>query len=315
MKTCASLFTGCGGWEWGARQLGIKPLWGVEFNADYGPVYEANFPGAHLHLGDVKKAKPAQFKAPDFLFCSPPCQGHSEARNTRGLENRGDEGVGIEVLKFAAAYVGKGTRILIENVPEYLDHEIFHEIMEGLEGMGYTTSAGVYDASDYGCPSDRPRMLAWACSKATVAETMRRSAQATPDWWPVIEDLVRREPPSELAGWQLENLIHVPPPSYPVIIVGGNATRWAEKGKPGRRVWRVAGRAAPAIVKAKSQSGARVLVEPNYAVKMTPRMAARLMGFSDDFWLPNEKGAALDVVGNAVPPPLAVAALKALGVR
>ncbi len=314
MKTCASLFTGCGGWEWGARQLGFIPLWGVEFNPDYAEPYESNFPEARLIPGDVREVKVPR-DVPDVLFCSPPCQGHSEARNTRDLEARGDEEVGIEILRFAKTYAKKGTVILIENVPEYIEHEIFNEILAGLGDLGYATQAGVFNASNYGFPSDRPRMLAWACSKAGVVERMRHLATPPPDWWPVIEDLVRREPPADLAKWQAENMNHVPPPSYPVIVVGGNATRWAEPGKPGRKVWREAGRAAPAVVKAKSQTGSRVVTEKGYSVRFTPRMAARLMGFSDDFWLPANKTAAFDVVGNAVPPPLAVAALKALGVR
>jgi DNA (cytosine-5)-methyltransferase 1 len=310
--TMASLFTGCGGWEWGAKQLGVRPIWGVEFNKAYAPIYEENFPESKIILGDVRSVSPAKLESPDILVASPPCQAHSEARKATSAD-RDDERVGVNIIRFVKALEPRS--VLIENVPEYLDHEVFTEVIVALERMGYKTSAGVFDASNYGCPSDRPRMLAWACASDKISAKMRATAQPVLDWWPVIKDLVWREPPAELAGWQAENIRHVPPPNYPVIVVGGNATRWAEPGKVGRRVWRVAGRAAPAIVKAKSQSGARVLVEPGYAVRMTPRMAARLMGFSDDYWLPHAKGAALDVVGNAVPPPLSVAALQALGVR
>jgi site-specific DNA-cytosine methylase len=33
MLTCGSLFSGGGGWEIGAIAAGLKPLWGIEFEA------------------------------------------------------------------------------------------------------------------------------------------------------------------------------------------------------------------------------------------------------------------------------------------
>jgi site-specific DNA-cytosine methylase len=42
LKTIASMFSGGGGWEVGAKAAGLRSLWGVEFVPQIADVHEAN---------------------------------------------------------------------------------------------------------------------------------------------------------------------------------------------------------------------------------------------------------------------------------
>jgi DNA (cytosine-5)-methyltransferase 1 len=314
------LFTGCGGWEWGAKQLGYHPLWGVEFNKAYAQGYGNNFPTGTLIPGDVRKVDPDPLEIPDVLFVSPPCQGHSAGRKRGNVVTRGDEEVGVECLKFVDSFMRrhKAPAVLIENVKGYRSHEAYLEIIRGLKKRGFTVSDGLFNASDYGTPSDRIRLLAWATlsplGERAAGNMEKLVVKKKADWWEAVKDLVDTMPPADLAPWQEYHSNLVPPESWPVLI-GGIPVDYKVDEVTGRKVWREAGRPAPTIVKQKAQSGARIALNPYDVRRITPRFAARWMGFSDDFWLPPGIVAGFDVVGNAVPPPLAVAALKAMGLR
>jgi hypothetical protein len=76
LKTCGSIFSGIGGWEYGAKQVGLKPIFAFEFHQKYADAY-AKGHGSHVQVGDVKQTKDAMPKATvDVLFSSPPCQNY-----------------------------------------------------------------------------------------------------------------------------------------------------------------------------------------------------------------------------------------------
>jgi DNA (cytosine-5)-methyltransferase 1 len=82
------LFAGMGGWDWGARSLGIEPL-GIEL--DHAACETRRAAGLATAEADVTTLDPADFAPCDLLIASPPCQGFSTAgkRDPRDPRNTG----------------------------------------------------------------------------------------------------------------------------------------------------------------------------------------------------------------------------------
>ena len=84
-STAVDLFAGPGGWDEGAKALGLSEgILGFEFEAN--AVATARAAGHARVYGDLAKVNPAFFKAPG-LIASPPCQGFSPAGLGRGRQD------------------------------------------------------------------------------------------------------------------------------------------------------------------------------------------------------------------------------------
>jgi DNA-cytosine methyltransferase len=223
IKTCASLFSGGGGWELGAREAGLTPLWAVEYDAKHpedsaaiANAYEENV-GAHVIRQSADAVDIAALISPDLLFISPPCQGYSQARNKK-LPPRGDEEVGIVTVEYAR--ILKPKVILLENVTAYRHSKTFKAIEAGLIKLGYNVRYRLLNAADYGVPQTRKRLI-MAATRADMPTytfpTATHRAKAVTDlfgtipawlsWHKAIEDLIPTLPKTELADWQISRLL------------------------------------------------------------------------------------------------------------
>ncbi len=83
-----SLFSGCGGFEWGAKQAGANIIWSNDIDPHAEGAYKSLFPDVEFHPGDVSKIK--TFPKADILIGCYPCTGFSVAsrRRWRSRENR-----------------------------------------------------------------------------------------------------------------------------------------------------------------------------------------------------------------------------------
>ena len=172
------LFAGPGGWDLGARSLGVDPL-GIEWDAAACATREAA--GLRTVQGDVADLDPQGFAPCELLIASPPCQAWSMA-GKRGGE-RDKEHVIACLLELAA---GNDTRaehraecedersmlvveplrwtlalkprlIAFEQVPPVL--ELWTLLAGLLEPHGYRCWAGVLEAERYGVPQTRERAI------------------------------------------------------------------------------------------------------------------------------------------------------------
>lgn len=147
--TVIDLFAGCGGWDVGARDLGIDPI-GIEMDADACATRALH--GMPTIRADLTTLDPLRFAGIDGLIASPPCQDWSMAGSRKGITGETGRLV-MEVLRWATAI---GPRwVACEQVPPALP--VWEFFAHHLRDFGYKTWTGVLEAERYGVPQTRER--------------------------------------------------------------------------------------------------------------------------------------------------------------
>lgn len=147
--TVIDLFAGCGGWDVGARDLGIDPI-GIEMDADACATRALH--GMPTIRADLTTLDPLRFAGIDGLIASPPCQDWSMAGSRKGITGETGRLV-MEVLRWATAI---GPRwVACEQVPTALP--VWEFFAHHLRDFGYKTWTGVLEAERYGVPQTRER--------------------------------------------------------------------------------------------------------------------------------------------------------------
>ena len=163
---CVDLFCGCGGLSTGLLDAGIDVRVGVDIDAPSIGTFDLNHRprGTESALADVRDLSGADLMAAaggdvDLLVGGPPCQPFSIAGKRRGLEDlRGDlvfEFVRMVGESGASAY-------LFENVPNLATvkgGEVLESLLCAFREVGYTATARVLLAADYGVPQNRKRLF------------------------------------------------------------------------------------------------------------------------------------------------------------
>lgn len=156
------LFCGAGGLSCGLQQAGIQIAAGLDLDA------KCEFPFTHNIGGEFLRADLAEIPSSDLgLFldnskysliagCAP-CQPFSTLRNgsDRKKSNK------WPLLRQFGRVVKelKPTLVTMENVPVLKQEEIFTEFVEALQKSGYHVVQRVIDASAYGVPQRRKRLV------------------------------------------------------------------------------------------------------------------------------------------------------------
>lgn len=168
--TAISLFSGCGGFDWGASRAGLKILWANDIDKTAASAYCSLFPGVDFHLGDIRNV--CSFPASDILIGCYPCTGFSVAARRRW---RGDIANGVEKRDLTKC---KGNflylefmRVLNETHPKYFFVEnvrgmlsasngwFFNEQIHGFKTAGYKVKFNLLKAADFGAAQARQRIF------------------------------------------------------------------------------------------------------------------------------------------------------------
>ena len=214
MKTFASLFSGGGLADIGAIQAGLKPLWGVEFEAKIAEWYARNIDD-HVLVARVQDVDYGSLETPYWLHMSPPCTNASVA-NSAGGETELD----IEMAQgcIAAIQALRPPMVSLENVFAYRHFESFKRICRALEDEGYKVKWWHLNAANAGVPQTRKRLFLVASRIKAPQRPMpthqKRSKIAEQQlsffpmllwngWYAAIEDLLDTLPDDEFAPWQL----------------------------------------------------------------------------------------------------------------
>lgn len=155
-----SLFSGCGGLDKGFEMAGYHRVWANDFDKDAQAVFSLNL--GEIDGRDITKVPVDDIPDCDILTAGFPCQPFSNAGNRKGVyDSRGE--LYLECLRIIENK--KSKVVLFENVKGLLSSKhqsgkkLVEVIKEDLERIGYRVNYKVVNASDYGVPQNRERMI------------------------------------------------------------------------------------------------------------------------------------------------------------
>lgn len=154
---CVELFCGAGGMSLGFEQAGFEIVGAVDCWEDALRVYESNL-GHPTFRTDLKDVLPAaqlvRSLRPDIIIGGPPCQDFSSAGSQVEREN-----AEMTVAFGMIAVIARPKWIVIENVPQMLKSQAWAQARAFLAEAGYGISISTIDASYYGVPQHRKRVV------------------------------------------------------------------------------------------------------------------------------------------------------------
>ncbi|MEM7115137.1 MAG: DNA (cytosine-5-)-methyltransferase [Chloroflexota bacterium] len=162
-----SLFSGCGGFDIGAKDAGATVLWANDKNKDAGKTYKKYLPEVDFQLGDITKIDKSQMPNADILAGCYPCQGFSQAawrkvkkNQERNLFENPNNYLFLEFVDSIQYVCPKF--VFIENVKglkSSVNGWFFQAQKEMLELAGYTVFSSELNACDFGAPQSRKRIF------------------------------------------------------------------------------------------------------------------------------------------------------------
>lgn len=260
----------------------------------------------------------------DVLLAGPPCQGHSNLNNhTR----RTDERNTLYLKVPAVAIALEAPVVIIENVPGVIhDHRnVVQTTTSLLEKAGYNIQQGVCSASKMGWPQTRKRFFLVATKKThplsicSVEEALKRDFPL--DIWWAIKEFANKKNKNFMD--QLPNLSEANKIRVKYLfdndIYDLPNSKGPDSRKNGNTYTAVYGRMhkdkpAPTLTGGFFSPGRGRFTHPTERRVLTPREAARIQAFPDDYRFASEE----DIeplrthlakwIGDAVPMPLGYAA-------
>lgn len=155
-----SLFSGGGGLDLGFKNEGYDLLWAIDNNANAVATYKKNV-HEKIICGDINKISLDDIPKADVVIGGPPCQSFSLAGN-RNVEDARGQLIWryMEIIEHV-----KPKAFVFENVTGLLSaknskkEKIYDLLKEAFRERGYTISAKVLNAVDYGVPQRRKRVI------------------------------------------------------------------------------------------------------------------------------------------------------------
>ena len=154
-----SLFSGIGGFDLAARNVGFKNIWCCEIDPLCQEVLRAHFPESELHSDITTFLKP---KKVDIISGGFPCQDISNAKTwNSGGKFKGDgikgkrSGLWTHFARIIA--IVKPKYVVIENVPA-LTKKGFEKVLYDLAVIGYDAEWTIISAAEFGAPHLRKRL-------------------------------------------------------------------------------------------------------------------------------------------------------------
>ena len=158
-----SLFSGCGGLDLGFETAGFDIVWSNDFDSDAQAVYRLNI--GEIDGRDIMSVGEEDIPDCDILTAGFPCQPFSNAGNRKGVhDSRGmlyKECLRIIEKKMPKVIVFENVKGLLST--KYIDGrklvDVIVEDLANMNGIGYNVDYKLINASDYGVPQNRQRVL------------------------------------------------------------------------------------------------------------------------------------------------------------
>lgn len=160
--TMVALFAGGGGLHLGLRQAGFQTLLATDHLPEAARTFQRNLPDVPFHLGDVRRLTPSLVRSflgsasVDLVVGGPPCQGFS----TLGDQRHGDPRNSMFEHFLRVVRWTEPRCVLMENT-SYLRSQYAgrfeSEVVEAFSRLGFTVSVATLNAADYATPQVRRR--------------------------------------------------------------------------------------------------------------------------------------------------------------
>lgn len=311
--TFIDLFAGIGGFRLALQNNGGKCVFSSEWDKYAQITYNANFgevPFGDITLETTKQYIPEQF---DVLCGGFPCQPFSHAGLKRGFEDtRGTLFFDVADILNRRVQAGNPVRVVfLENVKGLRNHDkgnTLATIIATLEQLGYTTTTQVLNSKNFGIPQNRERLfiVAWRTDlnlNFNFPLGLDKNNEIIYN-----QELLNNVKPTQVG----EILITKPDPKYTISdkLYAGHLRRrkeHAEKGNGfGFSSFNEYSPYTSTISARYYKDGSEILIEQKNKNprKLTPREAAKLQGYPDNFVIPVSDNQAYKQFGNSVSVPV-----------
>ena len=296
--TSVEICAGAGGQALGLEQAGFKHVALVEFEDRYCAALKRNRPDWNIICGDVREFDGRPYHGVDLLAGGVPCPPFSVAGKQLGADD--DRDLFPEALRLVREIEPRA--VMLENVRGLLDprfNDYRNHILSSLEELGYRTQIRLLNASDYGVPQLRPRVVIVGI-RQDVPEPFtypKPSPGKAPSVGEAIGDLMAAN------GWRCAEAWASQATKVAPTLVGGSKKHGGPDLGPvrARNAWREMGVDGGGVANEAPEEDFQGLP------KLTPRMMARLQGFPDEWQFDRYKTTTCRMIGNAFPPPVAKA--------
>lgn len=335
------LFCGAGGFSYGMHQnSNFSTAVAVDFNKYATDTFKRNMPSTHVITGDITDAevkekivKQSKAAGVNMIIGGPPCQGFAMKGKKLGLQDPRNflflEYLNIVKELNPEVFVIENVKRLLTTENGWFRDEILHYINE----LGYCVDYGVLNAYDFGVPQSRERAI-FICSRKKICLPKPQQLHVTV-----------REAISDLAylnsgeGEFEQEYLYAAESEYQRkmrmnanILYNHKATNHSqvaldklalippERGKEylpehlrGKQVYNTTwcrltwDTFSPTIDTRFDTPSNGTNSHPVLNRSITPREAARLQSFDDEFIFYGTKSEICKQIGNAVPPLLAKA--------
>jgi DNA (cytosine-5)-methyltransferase 1 len=284
------LFAGIGGIRTGFESVGGECVFTSEWDASAQKTYQANF--GELPYGDITKIKPAEIPSFDILLAGFPCQPFSMAGFKKGFaDTRGT--LFFDIAKIIEHH--EPSVIFLENVRNLATHDkgnTIKVIVNTLEKLGYKIFYKVLNAKDFGLPQNRARIYIVGFKDKNVDFKFPEPLKIETRLGDILEKKVDAKytiSDKLWAGHQRRKKEH---------REKGNGFGYSMFNKESAYTSTISARYY--------KDGSEILIEQKgkNPRKLTPREAARLQGYTDDFVIPVSDNQAYKQFGNSVAVPV-----------
>lgn len=296
---------GAGGQAIGLEQAGFRHSALVEIERDFTKTLQLNRPGWNVFAKDMNEFDGRPYRGVELFAAGLPCPPFSIAGKQLGsLDERNLFPAALRLIDEI-----QPKAVMIENVRGFLS-AVFEDYRASLKSqlskLGYHTEWRLLNASDFGVPQLRPRVVIVALKKelTDVFDWPTALPHNPPTVGETLRDLMSAN------GWLGTNAWVGRANEIAPTIVGGSKKHGGPDLGPTRA------RMAWASLGVEGRSLADSAPERDFVgiPRLTTRMVARLQGFPDQWQFFGGKTTAYRQVGNAFPPPVAKAVAHSLRV-
>jgi DNA (cytosine-5)-methyltransferase 1 len=340
MLRTISLFSGCGGKDFGAKRAGAKIIFANDNDANACETLRQSFPGTKVIEADI--ADVLDFPEADLVIGGYPCQSFSMGGNRNPSK---DKRTHLYEHFARCLDIAKPKFFVAENVDglqkiqngSFLSQQT--SLFETMGGAGYNISIKRLDARDYGVPQKRKRIFIVGirkdlnCFYEFPLPTHTKTPHLHPDRlpytshgdviadlppWPTGEFYERPHDPEGHFSWYYmsrNRKAKWDAPSYTIVANWRHTTlhpggptmelEWSDLKNGWKQKWRFTGH----FEHLEKDASRPRLTEPR---RLSWRECARIQTFPRDFEPFGSTESKFTQIGNAVPPDLAEAVIKGI---